>query len=148
MHIFLCICNHFAHFMKHTLGARLLEERIRLGLTQADLCSMTGVGRNTQAAYEKDKSHPDSRYLITLLHHGFDALYLLTGRTAAETGFIDESLLCEVFLSVETEISLESRSITPRQKAGIIALVYQASVVGAQIDPAVVKKAVALASSH
>lgn len=61
----------------NTLGERLTSERRRLKLTQVQLATIGGVGKNMQYKYEKDKVAPDSQYLINLYNHGVDVSYIL-----------------------------------------------------------------------
>lgn len=41
-----------------TIGIRLRQERVRVGLTQRQLGLLGGVAANTQGFYEKDKRSP------------------------------------------------------------------------------------------
>ncbi len=61
----------------HSLGARLLEERARLGLTQATVARELGIARRTQINYESGMRAPDATYLHELQRLGFDIDYLL-----------------------------------------------------------------------
>lgn len=61
------------------LGERLRQERRRLGLTQEDLASCTGIHRRTQANYERGKTAPDMAYFQALRRVGLDAKYVQTG---------------------------------------------------------------------
>lgn len=63
-----------------TVGDRLIEERKRLNLNQADLGKIGGVGKTTQLNYEKGNSHPDAPYLSAIAQAGVDVLYVLTGQ--------------------------------------------------------------------
>ena len=59
---------------------RLREERIRLGLSQAQLGEIGGVQKQAQLKYEKGDRQPDARYLEAVAGAGVDVLYVLTGR--------------------------------------------------------------------
>lgn len=61
-----------------TFGSRLREERARIGLAQADLAAIGGVGRSSQNIYETDVRCPDVRYLQRVRAVGIDVVYLLT----------------------------------------------------------------------
>ncbi|MBP7242929.1 hypothetical protein [Amaricoccus sp.] len=61
-------------------GARLREERRRLGLSQSAFGALAGVKKNAQFNYEADRRAADARYLTAAAAHGVDVLYLLTGR--------------------------------------------------------------------
>ncbi|MDH0866467.1 helix-turn-helix transcriptional regulator [Mitsuaria sp. GD03876] len=66
-----------------TFGERLREERIRLGLNQIDFGALGSVTKSTQINYEKGERSPDADYLMTLIPHGVDVVYLLTGEHAS-----------------------------------------------------------------
>ena len=63
-----------------SVGERLREERVRLGLSQDALAQLGGITRNTQGSYEKGERNPDSVYLTAVVKAGVDALYVLTAR--------------------------------------------------------------------
>ena len=62
---------------------RLREERIRLGLSQAQLGEIGGVQKQAQLKYEKGDRQPDARYLEAVAGAGVDVLYVLTGQRVA-----------------------------------------------------------------
>ena len=66
------------------LGERLLAERTRLGLSQADLAALGGVGKTTQLAYEKGTRNPDSDYLVKVASQGVDVTYVLLGKKKSD----------------------------------------------------------------
>lgn len=84
-----------------SFGARLVEERKRFGLNQADFGALADCARNTQANYERDERHPDSKYLSLLAAKGVDVLYVLTGRKTPDVGDItdDEIELINLYRS-------------------------------------------------
>jgi hypothetical protein len=59
-------------------GARLREERERLGLKQTDLW----VAPKTQRFYESGERCPDLEYFKTFAERGGDVLYVITGSRA------------------------------------------------------------------
>lgn len=63
-----------------SFGRRLLEERLRLGLSQESFAEVGGVKRSSQHLYEKDVRHPDAAYLARIHAAGADLGYLFTGR--------------------------------------------------------------------
>lgn len=66
------------------IGARLKEERERLGLTQQTFSALAGAGKRTLITWESGETSPNAVQLSALAAAGVDALYLLTGnRTAA-----------------------------------------------------------------
>lgn len=68
--------------MNHSvsLGERLKEERLRLGLSQTALGEVGGVTKKTQGLYEGNGRAPDSDYLVAIASAGADVLYILTGQ--------------------------------------------------------------------
>ena len=65
------------------LGARLLEERGRLGMTQTQLAEVGGVSKGSQILYEKGKPFT-SDYLNAVAEAGLDVLFLITGQRSSE----------------------------------------------------------------
>jgi transcriptional regulator with XRE-family HTH domain len=130
--------------MRNSMGDRIVAERERLGIQQGDVCTWTGVSRSTQFAYERGERFPDAGYLVTLIEHGFDVPYILTGKRPPRYGAIDEELLRSVFSTVEAALSEAGQFIDTGKKAKLVALLYQTSAENGQVDPVVVQKAVGL----
>ncbi|MBX3561979.1 MAG: helix-turn-helix transcriptional regulator [Sphingomonas sp.] len=61
-------------------GARLAEERKRLGLKQADFADLVGTDVPKQSLYENDRRELRADYLARLAHAGVDIVYILTGQ--------------------------------------------------------------------
>ena len=66
------------------LGARLKEERERLGMNQTDFAARGGVSKVTQFNYESGRRSPDALYLAAVGSLGVDVLYIVTGQRASE----------------------------------------------------------------
>ncbi len=81
------------------IGARLREERERLGLNQEGFGQLGGVRKQAQLLYEKDERKPDSDYLVAVAAAGVDVLFVLTGRRQSDLPARDasEQLLLENF---------------------------------------------------
>lgn len=62
-----------------SFGARLQDERLRLGLTQTEMAEIGGVKRTTQHIYESDIRVPDLNYLGRVRDAGADLRYLVLG---------------------------------------------------------------------
>ncbi|WP_028696140.1 helix-turn-helix domain-containing protein [Pseudomonas cremoricolorata] len=74
------------------IGERLREERVRLGLNQADFAAIAGVTKTSQFNYEKGERSPDAAYLAALALHGVDILYVVTGeRCSPAADMTDEA---------------------------------------------------------
>lgn len=86
--------------MNENLGKRLRDERERLGLSQAEMATRSGVTRNTQANYETGLRSPDANYLAAAGLLGVNVPYVLVGSTlsaqisAREVELIDKFRLC------------------------------------------------------
>ncbi|MEN8512126.1 helix-turn-helix transcriptional regulator [Burkholderia sp. RS02] len=93
-----------------TIGARLREERERLGLNQTKFGELGGVSKKAQIDYEKNVFSPNARYLEAVANGGADVLYILTGmRIPTATG-----------LSRDEEALLDNyRHSAPEDKAAI-----------------------------
>ena len=63
----------------HSIGERLKEERKRLGLSQMELCELTGITRKTLFSYETGERSPNVLFLSALFNHDFDVDYILKG---------------------------------------------------------------------
>jgi transcriptional regulator with XRE-family HTH domain len=120
--------------------ARLIAERHRLSVTQAEVAKWTNVHRKTQAAYEAGERSPDVEYLMTLLQHGFDVMYLLTGQVAPR----DTELLQAVFIALERGVEASKRQVATAEKAKLFSLIYQTASESGRVDPVVVQKAIDL----
>lgn len=70
-------------------GARLGEERRRLGLKQAEFAALVGTDVPKQSLYENDKRELRADYLARLPDAGVDVVYVLTGRRS-EGGWLSE----------------------------------------------------------
>jgi transcriptional regulator with XRE-family HTH domain len=63
-----------------SFGARLAEERKRLGLKQAEFAKLVGTDLPKQSLYENDRRELRADYLARLAEGGVDVVYILTGR--------------------------------------------------------------------
>lgn len=64
------------------IGARLKEERERLGVNQETLGAAGGVRKQAQLRYEQGDRSPDAAYLAGVASRGVDVLYVITGQHA------------------------------------------------------------------
>jgi transcriptional regulator with XRE-family HTH domain len=75
------------------VGARLREERMRLGLTQGEFAALGGLEQRAQLNYESGVRSPDANYLGALKPIGVDVVYVLTGQRSTEVLADEESEL-------------------------------------------------------
>lgn len=70
-------------FVVRSFGARLAEERKRLGLKQADFAALVGTDVPKQSLYENDHRELRAEYLCRLAEAEVDVMYVLTGHRNA-----------------------------------------------------------------
>lgn len=61
------------------IGARLREERERLGHTQTEFADLGSASKRSQTDWEQGNLVPNGEYLATISNHGVDVGYVLTG---------------------------------------------------------------------
>ena len=67
------------------IGARLRDERERLGKNQDAFAALAGVGKRALIHYEKSERSPDANFLAAIAAAGADVLYILTGQRTEGT---------------------------------------------------------------
>jgi transcriptional regulator with XRE-family HTH domain len=86
-------------------GARLAEERKRLGLKQAEFASLVGTDVPKQSLYENDRRELRADYLARLADAKVDLVYVLTGhRSEGPWMGEDASELLSAFLSLPADL--------------------------------------------
>ncbi len=79
------------------ISSRLLEERVRLGLTQTDMAKLGGYGIAAYHNYETARKLPELKYLFKASEKGLDLYYVIHGvrrvtGSAAEVASLQEKL--------------------------------------------------------
>lgn len=72
-----------------SFGARLKEERRRLGFKQAEFAARVGADMQKQSLYETNRRTLRAPYLSRIAEAGVDVIYVLTGRRSE--GSLDEA---------------------------------------------------------
>lgn len=80
-----------------TIGARLKEERERLGFTQPAFAGLAETTKKSQIDYEKDLTQPKAGYLAAVAKVGADVQYIVTGIRCPGALSDDESELVARF---------------------------------------------------
>lgn len=80
-----------------TIGARLKEERERLGFTQPAFAGLAETTKKSQIDYEKDLTQPKAGYLAAVAKVGADVQYIVTGTRCPGALSDDESELVARF---------------------------------------------------
>lgn len=116
-------------------GARLKEERRKIGITQDDFASLGGVKKLTQGAYEQGKRVPDARYLIAIYNHGVDIRYILTGeRSEGYVARLDKNIITSVAHYALEWMNTTEREITPELFGDVLTIFYNAASKGLDED--------------
>lgn len=83
--------------MEINIGARLREERERLGLSQLAMGEIGGVKKLAQLKYEQNESSPSGTYFAAIAKMGADVQYIITGMRATAALSSDENELVRLF---------------------------------------------------
>ncbi|RBB92026.1 XRE family transcriptional regulator, partial [Pseudomonas sp. MWU12-2115] len=75
---------------ENSIGNRLKEERMRIGMSQAEFAALGGLGKQAQLNYESGARSPDANYLAALANVGVNVLYVITGERAQGASMPDD----------------------------------------------------------
>lgn len=67
------------------IGARLREERMRIGSSQVDFAEACGSSRNALVQWERGDATPNAAVLALMSSAGVDVLYVVTGQRSGES---------------------------------------------------------------
>ncbi|MEP7221542.1 MAG: hypothetical protein ABI673_02615 [Novosphingobium sp.] len=87
-----------------TIGARLREERSRLGRSQTDFATLAGVKKGTQISWEKDASSPTAQALTAFADAGADVLYIVTGQRFPQIPDPDDEIVRDDLDEIRREL--------------------------------------------
>lgn len=90
-----------------SFGDRLIEERKRLGLTQAEFSKKIGISRNSQVNYEAGKREPGVGYLDAIGKLGVDVSYVTTGIQLAVDS-LEHRVLSKMLDEIGTALGLNN----------------------------------------
>lgn len=95
------------------IGARLREEREKLGESQEAMATSFGVSTRTWGKYERGETMPDATTLALLSgQFGVDVLYILTGeRTPPSSISTEELKLVENYRSMDEAARLNIQAV-------------------------------------
>lgn len=91
---------------KAAIGSRLREERIRLGMTQADFADFGTVAKRTALEWEQGKTSPNAVFLAAASRQGVDILYVVNGVRLSDTNTAppaDEQAIVEAWRALSPE---------------------------------------------
>ena len=106
-----------------SIGARLKEERLRLGFSQEELARAAGVQRRAQIRYEQGERDPDAGYLAAISAAGADVTYILTGRRERPASELTDRARLRAAIEVIEE-GLGDKRLPPDKKAEAILVAY------------------------
>jgi transcriptional regulator with XRE-family HTH domain len=108
-----------------TIGPRLKDERLRLGLSQERMASLASVTKQSQINYEKGVRHPDAAYLAAVAKSGADVLYIITGEHSQPITHLEDKMrLTLAIAAVEEGLDAINRTLLPDKKAELILIAY------------------------
>lgn len=87
------------------IGSRIKDERVRLGLNQAEVAEKTGISREMWGKYERGVAIPGGEVLFSFAAVGADMQYIMTGDRPAQTPSLSprESALVDNFKNMVDE---------------------------------------------
>lgn len=98
--------------MREIIGARLRQERERLGFNQVDFAKLGGASKRSLIDWEQGNLVPNAEFLAAVAAAGADINYVITG------SYVTSSLSHE-----ESELLAGFRSLDLRGKTGVLALI-------------------------
>ncbi len=108
-----------------TIGSRIKEERVRLGMTQPQFAEASISSKRALIEWEKNATSPSTVQLSALHHIGADVLYIVTGRREANVPErIDAHRLATAIEAVEEGLDAAKRTMPPDKKAELIKAAY------------------------
>lgn len=107
-------------------------------MTASAMAERTGLrDRKSWERYERDENAPRAEALTPLIHMGISARWLLTGQgrmfqghpfdrnaTEPDAPTLDAVLLQGIIDTIETELAVQKRSLTPARRALLISEIY------------------------
>lgn len=111
--------------VRQQIGQRLLEERVRLGLTQQALADGIGAPRVSFVKYEAGQSSPAAETLVALEGAGFDVRYVLTGLRQAPSG-TDRERFRRAFHEVERQVKANREKLSTDERLSLAWRLYDA----------------------
>jgi transcriptional regulator with XRE-family HTH domain len=109
--------------VRQQIGQSLLEERVRLGLTQQALADAIGAPRVSFVNYEAGKSSLAAETLVALEGAGVDVRYVLTGLRQAPSG-VDRERFRRAFLEVDRQARSNREKLSTEERLSLAWRIY------------------------
>ena len=118
-----------------TYGERIRAERLRLALTQAQVCATVSVSKPTQIAYEGGGAVPMD-YLDRVEALGMDRVFIATGQTsrAFAAEHFNWDLLGQVLSGIHRWETRHRRTILAEKRGTLARLLYLKFIDAGTVD--------------
>jgi len=130
------------------IGDRLRAERERLGHSQDQWASVTGIHRNTQAKYEKGDGSPNVEYLAAIESIGADIDFIITGEKKV---YRDPSpdyecpIISKIVEQLEVVLNKNNQVLSPQKKAQAVVILYRIAYPRREVTEKMVSEVINLA---
>jgi transcriptional regulator with XRE-family HTH domain len=101
-------------------GARLAEERKRLGLRQAEFAERVGTDVPKQSLYETGKRELRADYLARLAEADVDVVYVLTGRRSERGIGEGASALVSAYLTLPPSLQQSLKALAETMRDEVV----------------------------
>jgi transcriptional regulator with XRE-family HTH domain len=113
--------------IRQEIGARLLEERTRLGLTQQGLAEAIGGARLSVIQYESGRSSPAAETLAAMENVGVDVRFVLTGMRDPPSG-VDRERFKVAYEEVQRQAKTRREKLSTGMSLDLAWRIYDALV--------------------
>lgn len=97
--------------LRELIGARLKEERERLGYNQIEFAAIGGASNRSQVDWEKGKQVPNAEFLALVADKGVNVNYVITGKSAGARLSDDENELLSGYRRLDLRDKSNMRGI-------------------------------------
>lgn len=130
------------------IGDRLKAERERLGHSQDQWASVTGIHRNTQVKYEKREGSPNAEYLAAIQCIGADINFIITGEKSIyreSSPDFECPIISAIIEQLEIILNKNNQVLSPQKKAPAVVILYRLTYPSKQVTEKMVKEVIGLA---
>lgn len=118
--------NQYLQIEISEFGARLKQERDRLGMSMHDFAELGEVNRVTQMRYETGANYPTVEYMYKIGQHGVDTMFIATGFESSELiSFKDAVAFSQAIDLIDEIAKLHNFTPPPEFRIRAVSQVYQ-----------------------
>jgi transcriptional regulator with XRE-family HTH domain len=131
-----------------SIDDRLRAERERLGHSQDQWASVTGIHRNTQVKYEKGEGSPNVEYLAAIANIGADINFITTGEKSIyreSSPDFECPIISRIVEQLEIILNKNNQVLSPQKKAQAVVILYRLAYPSKQVNEEMVKEVIKLA---